>query len=199
MFVELADKLIGRILELIKHKRQSDRELFFDLVQPVYDEFSALHAEYLGTFRKYRELARFKSCSIDDLIDLIHEEHLFSEGQRVKLSLIPTIFVDNRLEPFASMMHEYLTRPDFDGPEQRWRLGLLMGLKWLRKRTGGAQNSSLPSRYVDRCLEEGRKPSEIAIGLIDGAVACMQERYAYVSTEYLSLKQKLLAGKSPSQ
>jgi hypothetical protein len=98
MIIDLVDKLIERCLQLAKHHREVNRNLFSDFVDPIYSQMEEIHKNYLDSFQKYRALIKSTNEPFDanhQILDLIREEHLFSEGRRLKILELSRINVSS--------------------------------------------------------------------------------------------------------
>lgn len=207
MIVDLVDKLLDRLLELVKLSKQARKERFQSLVQEAFAEFEAIHNNYLQSFRSYRARLADGSASMPMIIQVIREECLFTEHQRAKLRQLSELLAAETKQygDFFVEIHSYLTTahdvepvnfpPDyFAQTGQRWFHGLLNALVDLDQLLKGGEvneDRPLPVRnLVHEALESTDDESKAAVYLIDRFVEQLQSSFEIVSREYARLKQK---------
>ena len=143
MWLELTEKLVDRCIQLFKERSADKKRLFEEYVKPIFDDFEEIHAAYIDTFLRLRSAIREKAISIDELIEQIEAEYLFSEGQRDKLRRITAIshasagkkpaYEPELIASFLFAIHCYLTVPYSDGSErpQKWLGGYMAYIELL--------------------------------------------------------------------
>jgi len=140
MVIDLVDKLIDRLIQLVRYKQELSRNLFTNFVEPIYLQFEAIHQQYLTSFKTYRDLLKETNTSIESVVDKIKEDKLFNEGQRQKIYALSRSSDDQLIDSFIFHIHEYLINPydfanDYDGHKnrsglsQRWRGTLIQELE----------------------------------------------------------------------
>jgi hypothetical protein len=120
------ENFVDRNIELMHQQQEGAGNLFENFVAPIYSDFEEIHRHYLASFRQYRHLLIDNQLSLPKLIDTVHEQYLFTEGQRAKLRKLRNV-ADRQFYPFFSAIHAYLTATynDGTGPDQRWYRGFL--------------------------------------------------------------------------
>lgn len=115
MIVDLIDKLIDRVIELVKEHKQVQRSMFDNFVEPIYSLLESVHEEYLKCFRAYRatiESAPTFTTVVDGLCSTIKQDNLFTEHNRAKLRTLTEIQDDvtdnNVLRQFVGGVWFYL-------------------------------------------------------------------------------------------
>jgi hypothetical protein len=198
MIVALIDKLADRIIDLLKHHQESKRKFFENYISPVYSLFEEVHAEYLKSFQKYRNMLkenRNYDKVVDELCDLIKEEHLFTTHQREKLVGLLSTPKESDLENFTFWISYYLFDSweafhgsyDLDhsdkgfGP-QRWRKSLFDYLKGIQEGHHIGTLEKISKRHRVKA----------AIDVLDGLVDKMQTVYSKITKDYFELKKKYL-------
>ena len=113
MLIDLVDKLVSRVIELLRERKSIRREAFAERVAPIFLDFERIHQDYLSTFRSYRERLDKTDCAMRDIVGEIHEENLFGDHRRSKLrSLVWTTAGDGSdqlLSEFCNSIYRYLT------------------------------------------------------------------------------------------
>ncbi len=142
MLVDLFDKLINRCIQLAERREKARKHLFDDFISPIYQEFEAIHNEYIQSFRRYRELIKSSKTPLrknSPILDLVREDLLFTSGQRAKVIELLRFSNEPAVGQFISAIHSYLINTDakisesldqgFEHhliiPHQVWRQSLL--------------------------------------------------------------------------
>lgn len=107
MIIDLIDKFIDRCIQLVKYNQEIHRGLFYDYVNPIFLEFESIHNNYLKSFHKYRKLIK-SGESFPSILDMIQEDHLFTEGERHKLLELGRMNDKPLICPFIHSIHRYL-------------------------------------------------------------------------------------------
>jgi hypothetical protein len=154
MIIDLVDKLISRLIELIKERKSLRKERFDDIVIPIFTEFEQVHQDYITTFRMYREMLNKSENTLGYVISQIQMERLFGEQKRSKLRAIVFTTANSRcdelLREFCNAIYRYLTfahsddwlalddpnfpegiRPSRNSGMQRWYRQYIVMLKYL--------------------------------------------------------------------
>jgi hypothetical protein len=177
MLIDLVDKLADRLIQLVNHKRALRREHLDQFVTPTFEAFNAVHAHYLSSFARYREILKSVEGPLGpshSLLDLIRTDNLFTQHQRERILQLGAIAhegedgEDGAPVPFMRLIRDYLvdTRVAedpiagyrvgrFNNP-QHWRRSLLRELDALFDDNWQVildPNSSQPPLY-DAELEE---------------------------------------------
>jgi hypothetical protein len=81
-------------------------------LEEAYALFEQVHAEYMDSFRRYRDLVKNTKGVIGPdhpVLDAIRQDHVFTGGPREKLLGMTETFGEGALAPFASEVKRYLT------------------------------------------------------------------------------------------
>ena len=111
MIVEIVDKLVDRLLQLIKHRKEQNQELYSNFVEPAIADFEAVHKNYMESFKSYRTTLREGKTPLDmehPLFDKIREDSLFSSEIRSKVAAIQELDGDTVIGPFAKAVSIYV-------------------------------------------------------------------------------------------
>jgi hypothetical protein len=111
--VEIASilSLIDRLIDLVKKRSELNREMFNDFVQPAYQAFEVVHADYIDSLTRYK--SRLEDTSFE--LDLNHPvfrdielDSLKSEHLRTKLADFIPANASKKLQPFLTSIDFYL-------------------------------------------------------------------------------------------
>ena len=194
MLVDLLDKLIDRCIQLFQHEKVLRRELLDDFVDPVRKELESVHSAYLSSFESYRDTiqnAETLGKSLRLLTDKIKKDSLFSAGDRAKLQT----FADAEPPPMAYeffvairvYLSELITFQSGDHAVLGVSPNLVMSRNAYRRQL--VEELRIVSRRKSLTQEDKKL---LAINKLDWIVAEMQDRFADVLTEYVSLKNSLI-------
>lgn len=180
MVIDLLDKLVDRCIQLVRHKEAVHRRLFEEYVEPMQDDFEAIHQDYLESFRKYRAMVKASAPlnAHHPVFDAITEDALFNAKSRMRISAATRGVSDPRLEGFVRSVQQYFHKggiPDYDLISNAPRENTLQYLKDIVRSSTSAK---------------GKK--EAAIELLDGTVRTLQRSYAWEHREFSRLKKALL-------
>jgi hypothetical protein len=142
MIVDLIDKLVDRVVQLLNHKKQINEKLLQQYVVPVFNEFEQVHSAYLESFLCYRALIESSSdpAWLQSLHVMVERDNLFTAHNRSKLMQLAEIDADEIFGAFVTEIHEYLLGARlvnslgsemFPHLIQRWRKSFLSTLKWI--------------------------------------------------------------------
>ena len=88
MLIDLVDKLVDRLIQLIRHREQARLDLLKDHVGPAFAAFEAVHAQYLSSFARYRQTLKTATDPLTPqhpILDAIRTDNLFTEHERTKI------------------------------------------------------------------------------------------------------------------
>jgi len=91
MIVDLIDKLISRIIELLKEEQRLKKSMHDDFIMPLMNQFDDIHENYIETFIKYGETISHGDLPLDKkhpLFKEIKKDGLSSGSMRVKLGAL---------------------------------------------------------------------------------------------------------------
>ena len=111
MLVDLVDKLVDRLIQLVRHRQQARLDLLKDHVTPVFAAFEAVHAQYLSSFSKYRQVLKTSTDPLTPshpLIDTVRTDNLFTEHERTKILGLGSAADDPELGAFVRLIRDYV-------------------------------------------------------------------------------------------
>ncbi len=107
--LDLILKLIGRLIDLAKKREEVNRATFVDFVQPAFEIFETVHADYIDWLTRYSVRLADKTLSMDyshPVFQDIELDSLKSEHLRTKLK-------DFRPNKAPLKIRPFLTAVDF--------------------------------------------------------------------------------------
>jgi hypothetical protein len=197
MIVDLIDKLIDRVIQLVKEHKEAQKNLFENFVEPAYSLLQSVHEDYLKSFTAYRtaiDTAPYFSSVVDGLCTTIKKDNLFTEHHRAKLralrEVIGKVTHDESLREFVGAIWFYL----YEG------VAFVLGTEG----TGDDVNEAIAAQIYRNGLfnalreiaakanlsEEERKRE--ALEELDEIVLGMQSKESYVTRLYMELKPQYL-------
>jgi hypothetical protein len=213
--MDLIFKLVEGLIQLARHREETDRKLYENFVDPVVNDFEKVHHNYLETFQNYRKMVDSESAIMDQshpVLKKIKEDMLFSAQLRAKLKSLENHIEDPVFGGFFWSIDQYML-----GGE-RTKEVLVKGEKYTsfeedelsdeEDELSNDDDSSLedymplgnaPRMIVIRGLmelvesensENGKRQK--ALLLIDRLIVRLQKAYQEVMTEHLKLKKRLL-------
>lgn len=188
MIVEIIDKLIDRFLQLIKHRKEQNQELYSSFVEPAFADFEAVHKNYMDSFKVYRNLLRTFEGRLDmnhPIFDQIKEDSLFSSEIRSKIAVLQEVDGDKAIGSFAKAVCIYIL-----GQEQYNKV-ILNGYRTLPNRPRREVIEGLKALTQESVPEDVKKKK--ALETIDKIIEERQGDYHYVMREYTKLKMQLLS------
>ena len=111
MLVDLVDKLVDRLIQLIRHRQQARLDLLKDHVGPVFAAFEAVHAQYLSSFARYRQTLKAATDPLTPqhpILDAIRTDNLFTEHERTKILGLGSAADDPELGAFVRLIRDYV-------------------------------------------------------------------------------------------
>jgi hypothetical protein len=223
--LEIAEKLAERVYQLVTdtaHKRQLSRQALLNAyVEPVFADFEKLHAAYLESFIRYRDLIQSTKDPnwIRSLQATLEKENLFSANTRAKVLHVAEAEHGDLAGRFIASISEYLLGARLVDPlgkelsmhqAQRWRSSFFRRLTWIADKNwqmvidpDGAAPPMQPeeielelqqrrAKYpVDAATEDDAVRRACALSALDGVVAQMQYQYGEVCKAYAELRTKL--------
>ena len=188
MIVEIVDKLVDRLLQLIKHRKEQNQELYSNFVEPAIADFEAVHKNYMKSFKSYRTTVREGQTPLNmdhPLFDKIREDSLFSSEIRSKVAAIQELDGDTVVGPFAKAVSIYVLGQEqynkvvlngYRSPPNAARLKIIEGLKTISS----------------EAISEDKKKKK-ALDTIDAVIEERQADYNDVMREFTKLRAQLLS------
>lgn len=109
--VSLILSLIDRLIDLVKKRSEVNREMFTDFVQPAFQSFEVVHADYIDSLVRYRTRLGDKNFRLDlehPVFREIELDSMKSEHLRTKLSDFKPANASEKLQPFLVAIDFYL-------------------------------------------------------------------------------------------
>jgi hypothetical protein len=222
MIADLIGKLVIAIEEMIKAKKEYNRQLFENFIDPIYVTFDEINNEYLTSFAKYKELILNDKCSLTEdsyLFSIIKNDSLFSKRLRIKMNgAFRRSYDDDLLTGFIYSIANYLSVANDDFECNTIRLNLEEELKeifaldlnsnkyrcrYIMSNLKIPYDSKLNETEIDQIckkykidLADSHKIKKIkkylALDSIDLLVNDINKSYSLVNDEYNYLKTNLL-------
>jgi len=88
--LDLILKIFDRLIDLSKRREQANRQFFDDFVSPLFEQFEAVHNDYVTSFSGYRNLINTSKGKIDDqhpVLEMMRKDSVFSAHNREKISI----------------------------------------------------------------------------------------------------------------
>ena len=182
MLVDLIDKLVDRLIQLVQHRQEARHKLLQEHVVPIFQAFEAVHAQYLSSFAKYRKTLKTTTDPLTEshpVFDEISTDNLFSEHDRTRIIHLGSLDTDPEVRALVKLIYDYLVDVRvasdpiggyqggrFANP-QHWRRTLLAELKAIFSESWQVvldPNSAQPPLYdsaLQDALAEVRKNAGI--------------------------------------
>jgi hypothetical protein len=139
MLIDLVDKLVDRVIQLLTYQQKIRATLLETYVTPVFMEFEKVHSAYLESFSNNRDfiLSSEESSWIKLLQTKLEKDNLFSADCRSKVIRLAEAERGDSLEPFVKGVSEYLLgarlvdslgKQNYPHMVQRWRQSLFRTL-----------------------------------------------------------------------
>jgi hypothetical protein len=216
--VEILDKLIDRLIQLIQAHQTHKENLFNFYIEKVFEQFEKLHRFYLDSFSQYRMLLDDPQYNSNKMLQKIRHDNISSEHLRAKLSSMNQSISDDPFRNFSDLIRNYISsRNDSIGNiltfSQKWEtyLVLELGIIWELEHINNILESDKqsieiepPSKTVEILklyneLEEARtirvnETPKIRRAL-DNIVAEMQVEYRQIVSEYSILRNRFSSPK----
>lgn len=111
MLVDLIDKLVDRLIQLVKFRQEARHKLLEEHVVPIFEAFEAVHGQYLSSFAKYRKTLKTTTDPLTvshPIFDEIRTDNLFSEHDRTRIIQLGAIDTDPEVRSLVTLIHDYL-------------------------------------------------------------------------------------------
>jgi len=63
--LDLIFRLIDRCIQLAEKRREQNRSIHQDFIEPILADFETVHADYITSFSEYRDLIFTSECPFD--------------------------------------------------------------------------------------------------------------------------------------
>lgn len=171
MLIDLVDKLVDRVIQLLTHQKNMRAALLETYVTPVFTEFEKVHSAYLESFLDYRDYIRSskESSWIRSLQARLEKDNLFSASCRSKVVRLAEAERGDTVEPFVKSISEYLLgarlvnslgEQNYPHMVQRWRKSLFRTLdsiaeeRWQMVLDPMASGPPMSPKEIDEMLEQ---------------------------------------------
>jgi hypothetical protein len=101
-----AISVIDRLIQLLKERRENDRNLFKDHIEPMFLDMAAIHQDYLLTFE---EKTRTSHISPEVIHELVTTKKRELEHLRVKVHALAREIDAGTLRKFPEAVIEFIT------------------------------------------------------------------------------------------
>jgi hypothetical protein len=109
--LDLILRLIDRLIDLAKKREEVNRAMFVDFVQPAFQIFETVHADYIDSLTRYDARLTDKTLSMDlnhPVFRDLEMDSLKSEHLRTKLKDLRPADAPPKLKPFLTAIDFYL-------------------------------------------------------------------------------------------
>lgn len=119
MLVTEVISLLELLRGLIERKQEIDRTNFEHFIEPVWDQFEKVHADYIASFRSYRALVVDQHIEKYRLIERIQQDSLLTRDLRLGLAAmveaLPVKLERNRIvDEFVTAVERYFNTAHLD-------------------------------------------------------------------------------------
>ena len=111
MLVDLVDKLVDRLIQLVTYRHQVRHKLWEEHIVRVFAPFEAVHEQYLSSFAKYRQTlkaTRDPLTATHPIFEEIRTDNLFSEHERTRIIHLGSVGADPEIGTLVKLIHDYL-------------------------------------------------------------------------------------------
>jgi hypothetical protein len=109
--LELAIKLLEKCIELVKKKEELSAKEFKDFVEPLFDSFEKVHAEYTRAFAGYRTRLAKGEESLSDIAAAIESDNILTAGQRINTLELAKFNPSSSARQLIEAIRDYLLDP----------------------------------------------------------------------------------------
>jgi hypothetical protein len=188
--------LLGILRTLVARKAELDKAYFDQFIRPAWDAFVKVHEDYKRSFRRYVDLASQKDYPIENLIEQIRQDSIFTADLRTELSklikYLPSAHAKTKedyLSDFAFAVVKYFSIQEclyieMLPEEKEARLMFFDSIGDNRPRYAAII-------YLSRKGNESGR--EDAKKMFNGIAQDLQRRYEEVSDAYFQLRKDLLS------
>ena len=99
MLIDLIDKLISRVVDLLKEEQRIKKTMHDNFIVPLMSQFEEIHENYVQTFIKYGEIISggdFPITKAHPVVKEIKKDSLTSNSMRVKLGALWRALEDSK-------------------------------------------------------------------------------------------------------
>jgi hypothetical protein len=183
-------QLLDRLIDLLEAKKRRKRELFSEIIEPIFNEVQPVVDEYFKFFQEARQrLQKAKATDYRRLVQELTKERKDFHSVRVKVThLTEAIREQTRLEQvkeFAKAVEELFDATVISKPT-REQPGVKRQVSSQIRRSPGTKRKEL----IDR-LEKAREvpvEKEALLRYIDEALEAIDEAFSKVAARYATLR-----------
>jgi hypothetical protein len=175
MLIDLIDKLISRVIDLLKEEQRLKKSMHDDFVMPLMNQFDEIHKNYIRTFVRYRKTINQVDSPLNKehpLFEEIKKDSLLSASMRVKLGALWRV-IDKRNDNSGE---------------------LIILLKSIARYLEFAVKSPIPRNDVRASLTSDLlgATKEQACSVVEEKLEQLQGDFSRVQEKYQDLKMKLV-------
>lgn len=183
-------QLLDRLIDLLEAKKKRKRELFSEIIEPIFNEVQPVVDEYFKFFQHARQrLQKARAADYRRLVKELTKERKDFHSVRVKVThLTKAIREQTRLEQvkeFAKAVEELFDATVISKPTREQPVAKRQGSKpILRSPVTGRKE------LIDR-LEKAREipvEKEVLLRYIDDALEAIGEAFSKVAAQYATLR-----------
>src|SRR5579859_4903201 len=111
--IDAVVKVLDRFIELLQYKERKRQELFNTLLQPLFEDLTVMHTDYIKMFEECRAELLDRTYPLKDVAEALRQRRIEYEGMRDKSNA----FIDALKEkPFAPEVQEFLRAAAYQIP-----------------------------------------------------------------------------------
>ena len=184
--LDLITKLIDRFIQLAKQRKEQNRSLFSDFVQPMLETFKEVHNDYLKSFDEYRRIIE-EAVSLEQAIEKmsiqIDRDALFSSINREDLWSMRRLHDNNALSDLLESIFYYLDYAVLDMYEVELEPTNMIRYGFRHKIQAIASDNMRRDNWREEAIE-----------ILNKSVSSLQKGYSRVSDNAHRVKESLLLG-----
>jgi hypothetical protein len=193
MMVDLIDKLIDRIIQLVNHRKERGQKVVTDILEPLLDSFNEVHESYMNTFKQLHTSLQSSSSVIADrerIFNQLYVESIFNWDKRSSLyNAISKANIDDNIHtlliPLVNQIEAYLDLSVDNIP-------FCLGVRF----QGSIPRLSVLPRMRPRFFEFSSEDQEyfrkLMVNDVETMVSLLQSQYKAVMIEYSQVRRLIL-------
>ena len=185
--LELALPLIDRLIQLVKSRQDTDRNLYVDFLIPLQKDFEILHEDYMKAFQGFRKKLKETTEPLlpgHEIIDIIENDSRATAHLRAKILALHEVQDDPRFGRLVRAAAAYIGA--------REMLGRVM-IKGYRSVPNSARTTAITGlkEIFESNLPENEKKIA-SVKLIDKIIDELQDNFALFQALFSPAKLALL-------
>ncbi len=182
IIVDIIDKLVSRIIDLLKEEQRMKKSIHDDFVEPLMVQFEQIHKDYVESFIRYRKIVQRGASIVQrehPMFREVEEDVLASSTLRIKLAALWKVIHERQHNPdkLLRLLRKIAVYLQFmtDLP-QRGDLNIMM------------KNLIRETLFSDLI---GARKDEVSL-VLGELINDLQESFARIQESYQELRMELL-------